>query len=252
MTSKNIFITTDSNTVYKDIKDILCNYIKEYTVTNTDDVKEAEALIYPNIFIRDRKSDKKLKRFILSDYKSIRIIQINVDYDNCKADDSNKKLCKDRNLQIFKQNLSKVIVFTNIEENNNEGIEHIRYLCYLNKIPVDVYYDNILYTKEWDITVEPLNGESIEKNIYKDKNSKEYKDKLNKSMRMIRRMYYDGLKTVGSDGKLDNKELLCVTPPTSPTNKKKVRRSSSDLSSLNNTVVLNESEMVSLDEDSYE
>lgn len=191
-----ILLTVDSETLYEHIESII---LKDITPDDT-------------LFIRDRKSDNRLRSIMVS--CDIKIIQVR----------SEMESMSERNSKIFEFGIDKVIVFTRSDENNSEGLEEIQYLAYTLNIPLEVYHKNVLITNRYLITDLPLDIEKPEEN-YKI-NPEEYKLKLEKSVKMIKKIYYESLKTKSSMKEIDEDEVKKPSFAKSKNKKKKIKEQS--------------------------
>lgn len=191
-----ILFAVDSKTSYEDIELVILKDI------SSDDT----------LFIRDRKSDNRLRSIMVS--HDIKIIQVR----------SEMESMSERNSKIFEFGIEKVVVFTRPDENNSEGLEEIQYLAYTLNIPLYVYHKNDLISNTYLITEFPLEIEQPEENS--KINPEEYKLKLEKSVKMIKKIYYESLKTKPSMKEIDQDDIKKPTFAKSKNKKKKIKEQS--------------------------
>ena len=216
MTSyKKILVTSDSNFSDTDLIISTINKIsEEFNENQSSEELESEELesqsseemgeceISNNliIFIRDRKQDNRIRNCLFSN--NFRIIQFRAEYDKYPKDAGIK-----RNENIIQHKPEMIVIFLSENENEN-GLEHLQYLAFKNKIHLRIisktssYFDVYNYQNDVDFHEIPEIFCDIPK-----VNSQEYKDKMHKSTRMIRRMYYQNLNDKSSVKMISDDEI---------------------------------------------
>ena len=173
-----------------DIYDTISSDFKTYSYD--DDPKESDNLNswetlknVPTIFIRDYRQDNRFKNKFNIEFP--RIIQFLPD------EKLGKKAGEERTSKMLNMDIHKVVIFSNLEENNKFGIEYMAYLANKMGIDIDYYIDSKKLEKLPGLP-KPLVYEKMEIFTKLKINSDIYKRKFQESIKMMRKSYYDSLK----------------------------------------------------------
>lgn len=219
----------DDENVYQEIEKIFDDFHDEiHELITSDDVSSSwqNAKVTPTVFIRDHKQDNKFRNHYIGHLP--RIIQVLVD-------EKNEDPGMTRTSKVFKMGVDNIIVFTNSDENNKFGIQNVLYQNSIErKIPVFLVMDG-KKMKKFDISP-PKQKEELP--IFKKMNvhSEEYKNKFRKSIKKLRKTYYESLKSQNDIKLIDEKEVsqllktkqTKVKVPTKASRKKKMKKSTDD------------------------
>jgi hypothetical protein len=187
----------------------------------------------PLVFIRDRKADNSLVRWLsCSCYKNEKGILLGLRTVQYRADwEESKNAGIERNNKIFEKDLSYVVVFKQNSEVDN-GIDHVIYLAYVKQIPLIIITDDCInYYKSLDTYPIKDIKEFVEvkEEVFaiSDLDKKEYDEKMKVIIRKVRSMYYQT--------KNDKPQVKIIDELTEPLkkNKKKKKKKTSKTKSKN-------------------
>ena len=205
--------------------------IKEFT--NERD-SWTDNIIIPTIFIRDHKQDNKFRnRFSLL---FLRIIQFLINEKNIKNPG------EERTGKIVKMGVDKIILFTNSNEDNQFGIQYIGYISEKHGIPCTTIYDGV---EKGVIFEKPTLKEELQ--IFKrmDMESDEYKAKFRDSVKMLRKSYYDSIKSKPEMKIVDLQEKKAVKikakVPSKAMKKKALKKKNDIVNRISEVEILEES-----------
>ena len=165
--------------------------IKDYSIlieNSLNDEDDEPNFRKPIIFTRDRKCDIKLRNEMIS--TGSRVVQFRADWNE------NRELAGImRNEKIFECSPSHILIFKSENEEKSNGLKHIEYLAYKNKIPLKIVSeseikDNIYnYKEEIEFTEKEENVKKIPK-----LNSLEYKKKMLECSQKYKKAYFENKK----------------------------------------------------------
>lgn len=154
-------------------------------------------IVYPTILVRDHKQDNRLRNKCSS--FSPRILQFIVNEKNTENPG------KERIDNIFNLGVDKVICFTSENENNQYGIEYVRYVANKKEIPINVFMNKKEIISK--VEIEPIEKEKLDVFERIEMNSAAYQEKYRNSVKMIKQIYYNGITSKSKTKVLSNEEI---------------------------------------------
>lgn len=217
---KKILVTSDSSfSSFDTLTNVLTDIVTQIEPDSTKIDNEEPNL--PIIFVRDRKIDNRLRNHIFingltnehckeegEETKTtkcqLRVIQFMADWEN----DDNAGI--QRNLSMFKSNISYVVICLSGHNETDNGLDHIEYLAFKHNIPlVIINPETITYMTDPESYLVRELENPVERNESSfgtiQRGSDEYKKKLESSVN-IKRMYYASLKEEKTGVKMISKE----------------------------------------------
>lgn len=190
--------------IYKTVEKHFNNYHEELHDIIQEEISKKSGItslwesyiVYPTIFIRDRKQDNIFKSKLLSKYP--RILQFMVD-------ESVNNPREDRVDKMFSMGINHILAYVNKQVDNNSGIQYILWKANVEKVPTKCYQDRKLV--DLVVSSKPTTPEITDCPDKIDVTSKEYQEKLRSSIKMIRKTYYESLKNRPETKMLDIRDL---------------------------------------------